>query len=256
VITVTRRTPPRRIGAQTGKAHSALKRLLLEGQLAPGEYLSEALMVERLGVSRTPARMAMIRLADEGLLTALASGGYSVRGFSQADVLSAIEIRGIFEGLAARFAAERHLSEEDLRPLKDCVSTLDGVIERPGPMEELIAGYAIWNERFHRLLSELAASPDVLRQIDRATALPFATPGALLMARAVVSEPRSMLIVAQDQHHSILEAVEKRDGARAENLVREHARLASRTLSRVLHDPRAFCLVPGSALIRLDVHDR
>jgi GntR family transcriptional regulator of vanillate catabolism len=252
VITVSQRPPARRIGAQTGKAHSALKAMLLDGRLSPGEYLSESDMVGRLGVSRTPARMAMIRLEDEGLLTAMPSGGYAVRGFSESDVLAAIEIRGIFEGLAARFAAERHLSEQALRPLKDCMAALDSIVDEKAPAEELVAGYAMWNERFHYLLSELSSSPEVLRQIDRATSLPFAAPGGLLMARAMVSDPRSMLIVAQDQHHAILDAIERRDGPRAENLVREHARLASRALPRVLRDPRALSLVPGAALIRVD----
>src|SRR5256885_9429535 len=57
---------------------------------------------ELLGMSRTPVRQALPVLAQEGLLTEHQTRGYVVRGFSTADVLDAIDLRGVLEGLAAR----------------------------------------------------------------------------------------------------------------------------------------------------------
>src|SRR5215204_2124084 len=109
------RAPVERVRNQTVKAVQRLRDLILDGQLPPGERLSETDMVELLGVSRTPARMAMMRLHDEGLLEEVASsGGFRVRGFSADEVFAAIEIRGMLEGLAARLAAERQPTAPEL----------------------------------------------------------------------------------------------------------------------------------------------
>ena len=92
---------------QTVKAQLALRELILGGELKPGTRIAELWLVERLRVSRTPVRLALVRLAEEGLLDALPNGGYAVKDFSESDIVDAIELRGTLEGLAARFAAER-----------------------------------------------------------------------------------------------------------------------------------------------------
>jgi GntR family transcriptional regulator of vanillate catabolism len=59
-----------------------------------------------------------------------------------------------------------------------------------------------------------------------------------------------MFTIAQDQHRCILQAIEAREGTRAEALMREHARLARRNLELALRNQRTRLLVPGSGLIR------
>jgi GntR family transcriptional regulator, vanillate catabolism transcriptional regulator len=246
-----------RLGAQTLKAYAALKDAILQGELPPATRLSEMAMVQRLGVSRTPARMAMMRLREEGIVEPVRSGGFAVRGFSEADVLAAIEIRATLEGLASRFAAERRLSAAQLAPLRDCVLAIGRLVEQAkGPAADGPATYVALNDEFHSLLSDLAACPPLSRQLERASALPFASPSGLVLARAKVSDFRTMLIVAHDQHQGIVEAIQSHDGTRAENLTREHTRLASRNLARVLCSPDALALVPGSALIVVEAADR
>src|SRR5438093_79098 len=93
-------------GSQTTKATLGLRELVFSGEFAPGERLSEVELAERLGVSRTPLRMALMTLAHEGLLEPLSRRGFVVRAFSRADVTDAIELRGVLEGTAARFARE------------------------------------------------------------------------------------------------------------------------------------------------------
>ena len=94
-------------GSQALKAQLRLRELVLAGELPPGERIAELAIVEKLGMSRTPIRSALMRLEQEGLLEALPGGGYAVRSFSERDVADAIELRGTIEGLAARLAAER-----------------------------------------------------------------------------------------------------------------------------------------------------
>src|SRR3954452_23509304 len=114
-LAVLDRAPGERVRTQTVKAGQTLRDSILSGDLVPGDRLSETDMVELLGVSRTPARMAMMRLHEEGLLEEIASsGGFRVRGFSADEVRAALEIRGILESLAARLAAERQPAEHEL----------------------------------------------------------------------------------------------------------------------------------------------
>lgn len=103
---------------QTERLVLALREQILQGEFSPGERLTEIGLASRLKASRTPIRLALERLANEGLLDANPSGGFRLRSFSLADIQDAIEIRGILEGTAARFAAERLRATEELAQLK------------------------------------------------------------------------------------------------------------------------------------------
>ena len=96
---------PDRAVSQTVRAQLALRDLILSGRLRSGERISELGAVETTGVSRTPVRMALVRLEEEGLLEAIPSGGFMVKSFTERDILDSIELRGVLEGLAARFAS-------------------------------------------------------------------------------------------------------------------------------------------------------
>ena len=76
---------------------------------------------------------------------------------------------------------------------------------------------------------------------------------ALIFANGVVQantpRARDMLIVAQDQHRQVLDAIERREGARAEAIMREHSRLAQRNLREAVQGPD-LDRMPGVRLIR------
>ena len=109
------RAPPEGPSSQTVNALLKLREFILGGEIKAGERMSELLLVERLGVSRTPIRAALVRLEQEGLLRALPSGGFVVDAFNERDIHAAIEIRGTLEGLAARLAAERGVAQAQSR---------------------------------------------------------------------------------------------------------------------------------------------
>src|SRR5438876_11679632 len=134
-------------------SHSArtllrLRAMLFKGEFQRGERLSELPLVARLGVSRTPIRLALERLAHEGLLEVSRSGGFVVREFTLAAVWDAIEIRGVLEGTAARMAAERleHDGEPDtLRKYRDEMDSISG----PVMNMDSFSRYLDLNEMFH-----------------------------------------------------------------------------------------------------------
>jgi GntR family transcriptional regulator, vanillate catabolism transcriptional regulator len=238
-----------RSASQTLKAQLALRELVVRGELSPGERVSELQMVERLGVSRTPVRTALARLQDEGLLEPIPSGGFAVKSFSEREVFEAIEIRGTLEGLGARLAAERGVRPSGLRKASDVLDAIDEVV-RPDTLDVDISAYVEMNAAFHALLTELSGSEALARQIERASALPFASPSALVLLQSRAPEAHRILTVAQDQHRCVLAAIERREGARAEAIMREHARIAHRNLERAFSNQTILHMVPGSALIR------
>jgi GntR family transcriptional regulator of vanillate catabolism len=61
----------------------------------------------------------------------------------------------------------------------------------------------------------------------------------------------SMLSIGQEQHQSIIDAIQNRQGTRAENLAREHARLSRRTIEIALRDTQIKNTMPWGALIRV-----
>ena len=236
--------------SQTVRAQLTLRDLILQGGLRPGERISELQAVETTGASRTPVRMALVRLEEEGLLEAIPSGGFMVKAFSERDIVDSIEMRGTLEGLAARFAAERGVSVRDLEPLKECLNEIDVLVRQDPISVEAFSSYVALNARFHALLTELSHSPPLIRQIDRASALPFASPSAFVKAQSALPEARQILLIAQDQHRVVIDAIENREGARAEAIMREHARLASRNLRLALRNKTHIDLLPGLALIK------
>jgi GntR family transcriptional regulator of vanillate catabolism len=235
--------------SQAVKAQLRLRELILAGELASGARIAELAIVERLGVSRTPIRAALMRLEQEGLLEALPNGGYAVRTFSERDVSDAIELRGTIEGLAARLAAERGVDPDVLQAARECLDEIDTVLSQPALDDEAFTRYVALNEAFHNLFSSLVASHVIARELERVVRLPFASPSGFVVLQANSAQARDMLIVAQDQHRQVLDAIARREGTRAEAIMREHSRIAQRNLREAMtsHD---LDNMPGVRLIR------
>jgi len=211
-----------------------LRRRIISGELEGGQRLYEVPLAEMLQISRTPVREAMARLAEEGLVDR-GRGGYIVRTFLLADAIDAIELRGVIEGTAARFAAERDPVPERLDAIRAILAELDACFGPEGDID--FDAYADANARFHRALAALSGSRVIERELERVSRLPFAGPSAFIPHKEYfVSHRRRSLDLAQAQHRAIVEAITAREGARAEHLAREHARTARDDMELVLRE--------------------
>ncbi|NBT56306.1 MAG: FCD domain-containing protein, partial [Betaproteobacteria bacterium] len=115
--------------------------------------------------------------------------------------------------------------------------------------DQAFSRYVALNEQFHALLSEMSGSAVIARQLERVMSLPFASPSGFVLVQANSTAARDMLVVAQDQHRQVLDAITQGEGSRAEAIMREHSRLAQRNLREVVQSPRQNQL-PGVRLIR------
>src|SRR5580704_15776524 len=147
---------------QMMRALLALREQILSGEFKPGE---------RLGVSRTPLRLALASLEHEGLLQVLPTGGYVVREFTLTDIRQAIELRGVLEGTACRFAAEHGATRRDLRALREINDAVEPLVHRAD--YESFERYVALNATFHDRLIKMAHSPLLERTLATVLALPF-----------------------------------------------------------------------------------
>ncbi len=237
--------------SQTERVVVSLREKLLRGDFRPGERLVELALVPLLNASRTPVRLALERLAHQGLLEPLPYGGFRVRAFTVAEIWDSIEVRGVLEGTAARLAAERLTDRSELEPLRRCHEAFEASAA-PMDMDNFVE-YLEKNAAYHRELWKLAKSTTLVRALEQISALPFAEPGSIVFGGSEDAQEfhTRNVIVSIEQHRAIIEAIENREGARAESIAREHSRLARRNLDWALRRRDLLHLLPGASLISM-----
>ena len=133
--------------SQTFRALLRMRELLLRGEFRPGERIPEIPLSARLHVSRTPLRLVLHRLEEEGLVKARPTGGYVASEFSIRDIYDGIEIRGVLEGSAAKLAAERLRGADELTEIRHCLDRIDRLIQTWTSGTDSLAKYIALNAR-------------------------------------------------------------------------------------------------------------
>ncbi|MFT4089320.1 MAG: GntR family transcriptional regulator [Asticcacaulis sp.] len=201
-----------------------LRKLIASGELAAGARMAEIPTAERLNVSRQPVRMAFRALAQEGLLEPSGARGYRVRQVTTLQIVGAVEVRGVLEGLAARQVAQNGLSVTLKKAFSDCLKLGDALFDKGYLTEPDLVSYQDMNNRFHQLLLEASANPAIGNALSRNDHLPFASVRALTADRENMAREYVRLKTAHAQHHQVFEALLGGDADVAERLMRDHAR--------------------------------
>ena len=221
---------------QALRATIQLREMILAGEVQGGARIAEMSLVELLGVSRTPIRQALMKLEQEGLLDELPQGGYAVRTFSELEASESIELRGMLEGMMVRLASERGYAPSLMREAKRLLGQIDEILKSNILADEAFSKYIDFNARFHDVLVDMADSPFLKKELDRIYKLPFASPSGFVGVQFDSEFSRDLLVVAQDQHSQVLQAIESKEGTRAEMIMREHSRIAQRNLRLVANN--------------------
>ena len=199
---------------------SVYRRLLDEirtGALAPGERLREIDLAARVGASRTPVREALRMLEADGLVTHEPRLGVIVRSLDYAEVVELYEMRAVLEGTAARLAARAASDVElgELRSLNDEFAAAGAAAPTAAP-----SAYEL-NRQFHRALHDAAKNRYLVRAIG-------ALEKTLMILGPTTLMEGDRAAAAADEHGRLLDALEARDGARAEAEMRAHIEAAQR----------------------------
>lgn len=193
---------------------------ILSGKLKRGDTLTETALSARLGVSRTPLRGALHRLAEEGLIDMIPNRGAVVIGIGRQELIDIYKIRMRLEGLASYEAAGR-ISEEDLDRLRELVELGDFYIARRDAerLKEIDTEFhniiynASGNRLLYKTLSDLHRNIQVYRKRSLAVAERLAT--------------------SSEEHKQILSAIERGDAEAADRLTSAHIEAALQNLLAV-----------------------
>lgn len=208
-----------------------LRAAVLGGEFAAGERLHEVRLTERLGVSRTPVRAALQKLASEGLLEYTPNRGYTMREFSVGEIVSAYEVRAVLEGLAARLTAERGLGEDDRAVIEQSLHDGDALLQHWQFSDEHRSAYGRMNASFHETIHAAAGSRMLTDMVFLCQQVPASSP------RNVVAFEERDVRRRHDDHHRIFEAIIGREPWRAEVLMRDHVAGVKSSLVRSLSSP-------------------
>jgi GntR family transcriptional regulator of vanillate catabolism len=100
-------------------------------------------------------------------------------------------------------------------------------------------------------VTDLAGNQALRRALDHVCKVPFASPSSRVLLPKTLPGSKEILPIASEHHRALIEAIERREGARAESLGREHARLTRRNLEEALADQTFLETIPGARLIKL-----
>jgi DNA-binding GntR family transcriptional regulator len=215
-------TPPSRVE----QVYDAIVEEICTGRLAPGTPLRQELLAQRFQVSRHPVQQALLLLKNQGLLREFGRRGLEVTPLDSDYVGHVYQLRAVLDGYAARASADR-ISAEGLRRGHDLVKAGKRAFAEPNFAEMIIA-----DVEFHRLLVEESGNPLLVES----TAVLWRN------VQRVMSEVHlagGVPAWVWDDHAAILEAVEARDGARAEALARQHAEHGERVILDTMATRRA-----------------
>ncbi|MEV6549002.1 GntR family transcriptional regulator [Streptomyces sp. NPDC051597] len=193
-----------------GQILEALRAALVDGELVPGEVYSAVVLGERFGVSATPVREAMQRLASEGAVEVVPNRGFRVTERTPRELAELAEVRALIEvpvmlRLARTVPAARWA---ELRPLAEATTQAAAVGDR--------AGYAESDRAFHRAVLALAGNRQLLQvaeDLHRRSQWPLT---AAPVAR------RADLVADAAEHLALLDALTAQDLTVVQALVREH----------------------------------
>ncbi len=216
---------------QLARATVSIREMILRGRLEGGQRVAEAMLAEVLGMSRTPIRQALPLLAREGLLVESGTRGYVVRTFTRADILDAIDVRGLLEGYAARRITERGAAPDWLAQLRECLREGDQIFAKGHLVESDEAAYGAMNARFHALIIAAADSAVTTAAIERMASIPFAAAAAIAFDATDLKSMFDALWIAHQQHYAIFDAFEGGQATRVEFLMREHVNTVKKSIN-------------------------
>lgn len=200
----------------TDHAYAVMRRMILERELPGGEVLVEGRLAERLQMSRTPLREALLRLEGEGLIVRANARSYAVRRITAAHYFQCLQVRERLESQAISLALGR-IPESEVQQLRDSIAQLD--LSQQGTSH--------WqaDDQIHQMFSRASGNEMLAETIAHLR---------VLCRLFEVVDPFNRIEEDRAEHVAILDAYRSGDAERAEQAVVTHLRNLGRyTLSRL-----------------------
>ncbi len=186
-----------------------LRSMIVEGVLTAGEKVPERALCEKLGVSRTPMREALKVLASDGLLTLEPNRGARVRAITVQELEEVFPLMGAFESLAGELACAQ-ISDAQIKELK---RVHEKMLTRYEASD--MPGYFKHNQRIHELIMEAAGNRTLITMYNSLAV-------RVRQARYLANMSAERWKQAVDEHESIIQALEARDGKALSAILKKH----------------------------------
>jgi DNA-binding GntR family transcriptional regulator len=210
---------PLKVTSVVDQAYVAIRDRIDDGRLPRGTRLHQEDLAAELGVSRTPVREALRRLAAEGRVELLTNRGARVADIDLSAMPEPYEARLVLEPGAAALAARRGLSAAQRRRLHAAITAHR---RAAGDIQRSFAA----NRDFHLGLVEASGNTLLMQFAEH---LWVARIGAAIYERQ--AETTERMLLDADEHEAILDAVDRGDARKAESLSRKHVADALRRLT-------------------------
>lgn len=229
-----------------------LRQMILNGEFPPGARLAEIPLSERLGVSRSPVRLALGVLEHEGLVRSEPRRGFVVRNITIAEIADGFEVRACLEALACRQAVERGIDATTKVAMQECIDEGRALVEK-GQLDS--PDPAVWstlNGRFHGALLRASRNEPLMAAYEFNASRPLVSASAIAFNIVNLNVSYRNMVGVQAEHEAIVKALWRKDAPLAERLVREHAANSRDKLIHLLeavHAQRQAQNLPGIKLV-------
>jgi DNA-binding GntR family transcriptional regulator len=211
------------LSSAADRAYAAIRAGILDGTFAPNTRLKETELVCFCGVSRTPVREALRRLAAEDFVVIQRNQGAQVKSWSDEDLDDLFSLRALLEGYAAARAATR-ITPIQLNKIAAAIAEMDATLAGSAPQQRKVAEFLRLNRIVHEQVWEAAGSERLVTMLSR------------LVEQAIMAHTAarfSLDRVAQSHHHhqELLRALRSGDPAWSEAIMQNHIRAARHALT-------------------------
>lgn len=226
------------------KVFERLLPMILSGELASGSSLREVELATRLGVSRTPIREALRRLAEYGVVEMRANHGALVRQLGREELIYFHQMREALEGMAAELACGR-LAAEDFGRL-DALAEAASDAKAPGYFE----AFDRYDVELHRLVAERSGNPLLAREIAKLHGLTVLIhdqlESFLIRTRQILTDEKfEIRTMCWHQHVNLVAALRAGDPAECRRVMVEHLRATYDFKIRLVPPSDPSVVVPG-----------
>ncbi len=203
------------------EVYRSLKTRILSSQLAPGQRLDLPQIEQHMGISRTPLKEALNRLAHQGLVEIKPRKGTYVTNPAEDEISESFDVRRVLEVYAVKLAA-RNMTPPRLRQIRDLVEVL-GDLVRGESWSQIYQEYVCTDHALHLLIMEVAGNEKLRETWERVNL-------HVHMARVRYGTAETQLNWAQEEHEEILRAFDLGDVLALEQAMSHHIDRAKRSL--------------------------
>lgn len=202
----------------TTQAYELIKHKIITCDIAPGEQIAQAQLVEKLGLGLSPVRDALQRLTQEGFVQPIPRLGYLIKPVTISDVQEIFELRRILETAAVRLAATRG-SDESIKIL-----TQEAGFTYIYHNRESYTAFLVRNDLFHRSIATLSCNQRLVDAVSKVM-------GELMRVFHLGLDVRDSAEEMREEHIELVNVLTSHDADQAETII--HKQIA-RSQERII----------------------